>query len=139
MAGSLDDLQTEPPPSVARPTRSPLLVSIAIALAAGSWRFQQAGEFPTGAALTSLTVVCGFFLGRRIGGAWAGLLMAMVLAVTMAAFAMSFFPPGAIFLAVTTIWWALRFNDNPAPANMLVALMALAALGWLVTYGPAGY
>ena len=111
----------------------PQLLALSLALAAGAWHWLRPGENSTGAALTGLTVLGGFFLGRRIGGAWAGMLMAFVLAAITAMFALNSFPPGAMLLAVMAVWWALRFKDDPALANVLVAVTALAALGWLAT------
>ena len=135
MIGSSHDPNDAPRPPVARPSAWPRISSAAIALAAGAWRVWHTGGSARSAALTTATVGCGFFLGRRIGGAWGGVLFAAALGAATAGLALGGTPLAEIFLAVAGVWWALRFRDDRAPANGIVAVAAFVALGWLAAHG----
>ena len=113
----------------------PRILSAVFALTAGVWRLLRAGGSGRSAVLATAAVGCGFFLGRRLGGAWVGLLTAAALAATTKALAPSGTSLAEIFLAVVGVWWALRFRDDRAPANGIVALAAFAMLGWLAARG----
>lgn len=113
----------------------PRIFSAGFAFTAGSWRLLRANGSGRSAVLTTAVVGCGFFLGRRLGGAWVGLLTAAALAATTMALAPSSTSLAEIFLAVMGAWWALRFRDDRAPANGIVALAAFAVLGWLAVRG----
>ena len=131
----MDDLHTAPLPAVVRPSPGPGYFSTAFALAASAWQLLRANGNGRSAALTFAAVGCGFFLGRRLGGALVALLTAGLLAALTAGFAFGNKAQLAIFLAVMGAWWALRFRDDRAPANGLVTLAAFITLGWLVVRG----
>lgn len=133
MAASTYDLHDAPAP-VARPTQLPVILAAVVALAEGGWRFEHSGGTWRGATLVAATVACAFFLGRRLAGAWAGLLLAMTLAAIASALNFHGTLALAIFFAVVGAWWARRFQDDQSVANGLVAVAALLALGWLVTH-----
>lgn len=135
MPGPLIDPPAAPLPLAARPSAMPCVFTALVALAAGAWRLWHAGGSARGTALMTLTVGCGFFLGRRIGGAWVGGLFAAVLAAAAAGFALHGIALAETFLAVVGAWWALRFRDDRSPANGMVALAAFVALGWLAAHG----
>ena len=113
----------------------PRIFSAALAVAAGAWRLLRADGNGRSAVLATAAVGCGFFLGRRLGGAWVGLLTAAALVATTMALAPSGTALAEIFLAVIGAWWTLRFRDDRAPANGLVALAAFVVLGWLAARG----
>jgi hypothetical protein len=135
MPDPLDNLHDTPLPPIARPSALPGIFSMVCALAVSAWQLLRANGSGRGAALTVAAVSGGFFLGRRIAGAPAGLLTAAVLAALTAGFSLGNRMQLTIFLAVVGLWWTLRFRDDRAPANAIVALAAFAGLGWLATHG----
>jgi hypothetical protein len=135
MSGPSDDPNAAPLPPVARPSVLPCLFSAAVSLAAGAWRLWHTVGSGRSATLTVATVGCGFFLGRRLGGAWVGLVFTVALAAATAGLALGGTPRAEIFLAVVGAWWALRFRDDRSPANGIVALAAFVVLSWLATRG----
>lgn len=105
------------------------------ALAVSAWQLLRANGNGRSAELTVAAVACGFFLGRRLGGALVGLLTAAVLAALTAGFSFGNKAQLAILLAVVGSWWTLRFRDDRSPANGIVALAAFIGLAWLAAHG----
>jgi hypothetical protein len=135
MPHPLDNLHETPAPPVPRPSVLPGIFSVVCALAVSTWQLLRANGSGRSAALTVAVVGGGFFLGRRLAGARVGLLMAAVLAALTAGFSLGGRTQLVIFLAVVGLWWTLRFRDDRAPANAIVALAAFAGLGWLAKHG----
>ena len=135
MPGPLDHLHDAPLPPVARPSPLPGIFSMVFALAVSAWQLLRANGNGRSAELTIVVVGCGFFLGRRLGGAPVGLLTAGMLAALTAGFSLGGKAQLAILLAVVGTWWTLRFRDDRSPANGLVALAAFIGLGWLAAQG----
>jgi len=98
-----------------------------LAAALGVWL-----RFDAGAWLAGGAVLATFFFGRRLYGAWVGLTLAAALTLVLAVWAPDAPRVAVVFLVATGAWWALRFRDDRAPMNGLVALAALAAAGWLL-------
>jgi hypothetical protein len=135
MVSTLNDLHGAPLPPVARPSPLPGIFSMVFALAVSAWQLLRANGNGRSAELTVAAVACGFFLGRRLGGALVGLLTAAVLAALTAGFSFGNKAQLEILLAVVGSWWALRFRDDRSPANGIVALAAFIGLAWLAAHG----
>ena len=114
------------PPAIARPPAWPyLLVAGAAAALPLATRGALAGWLGSGA------VVAAFFAGRRHN-----LRTGLATAIAVAG-AWMIFRPGDIrslevFLAALNGWFALRFRDDRALFNLLVAGSALGALAWVL-------
>lgn len=105
-----------------------------------------------GAFLAGATVLLVFWLARRLGGAWAGVLAAATFVLARSAGLSDGYGPSqlqtvAMALLLAGAWRALRFSDDASVVNGLLAgallgalpafsrtgtIGALAILGWLV-------
>ena len=127
------DLSVAPPPAIARPARWPYAVAAAAALAlVWTRKFDATGLLGGGA------VVAAFFFGRRVGGARVALLAALMVPVVWLIWPPSLAVAATLFLALAGGWWVLRFADDPAPFNGLVAGTALGALLLVHRFGAVG-
>ncbi len=126
-----DNLHEAPVPPVSQPSPLPGIFSVVLALAVSASQLLRTNGGGRGSALTFAAVGGGFFLGRRLAGARIGL----VLAALTAGLSLGGRTQLAIFLAVTGLWWTLRFRDDRALANAIVAVAAFAGLGWLAAQG----
>ena len=133
MSAPTMDLPVTPLPAVARPARWPLAVAAGAALAlAATQRFGAVGWCGGGA------VVAAFFLGRRMGGRWAGLVASLMAAAGWLIWPLTPAIAAALALALVGAWWVARFVDDPAPVNGVVAGTVLGALMLVHRFGVVG-
>lgn len=132
-APTVDLSSGTPRPALARPARWPLAVAVVAALAlAATRRFDLVGWCGGGA------VVAAFFLGRRMGGRWAGVVASLLVAAGWLIWPVSATLAAALALTLVGAWWATRFADDPAPFNGLVAGTVLGALMLVHRFGVVG-
>ncbi|MBI5770746.1 MAG: hypothetical protein HZA93_23415 [Verrucomicrobia bacterium] len=133
MPASSINVLMAPPPAVARPVRWPPALAGAAAVL-----LVVAGKFAGAAWLGGGTLLATFFLGHRLGGRWAGVALAVLVPVGWIGW-----PPGLdlaaeLFLGVFGAWALVRFADDPAPFNGIVAGIALGTLTMLHRFGAVG-
>jgi hypothetical protein len=129
----MPSLPIDPPAlavSAARKERAPQFLALALAAGVGfacGWRGHEvlSGLIATGA------VWLGFWLGRQLGRAWLGLVMAAVMSAGFVA-AVKLAWEAALLLALIGTVAILRWRNDPAPALVLVAIAAGAGFAWLL-------
>lgn len=147
-----DDLPKMPLPPVERPARFPFWGAGALAAGQAAWLLTRAAPrwhehaaaagspgrwapvalAPEGVALLAAAAVLAVFgLARRLGGAWTGLVAALVFVFAHAATVWAGETPAqtvAMALLAAGAWWALRFVDDPSVFNGLATGLCVGAV-----------
>ena len=103
-----------------------LVLAVGVGTACG-WRGREIipGLITTGAVWLS------FWLGRQLGRAWLGLVIAVVMGVGLVV-EVKLAWEAALLLALIGTVAILRWRNDPAPALVLAAIVAWAGFAWLL-------
>lgn len=133
MSATRIDVQTNPPPAVARPARWPTVAAVVTVLL-----ILLAGQFVPMAWLCAGAALPAFFLGRRLGGPWVAVAAVALVPVIWWLWLPEKSVGAGIALGLTGAWWLVRFSDDPAPINGIVAGLLLGALALVHRFGAIG-